>query len=373
MKRIVQMLPALGWGGAQVFCIQLCNELVNYPGYEVTLVSLYNHTDQHMPLSKLDKRVKFIELGKKKGFDLKIFSKVHELLSEIKPDVVHTHLHSGYYATWSYLKLKFPVRKIHTFHSLVTKDAPVHGRMMYKYFFRKGIITPVSISEEVLKGALKEYGHSASILIHNGSAPVKPTERFESVQTTVNQLKKDEKTTVFVNVGRIYNVKNQQLILKAFKKLEEEGVNAIALIVGGYLPEEKDFYDELVKEKPANVHFMGKVSNVGDFLMNANVFLMPSLYEGLPISLLEAMSAGAVPICTPVGGLLDIVKPSIGFLSKDMTVESYLNAIKAYLTSSNQQKAALKESNIQLYEQEFSMKSCAAKYDRLYFDEAGMD
>ncbi len=63
MYKIVQMVPALGWGGAQIFCIQLCNELVKNPDYHVTLVSLYHHTANHLPLSLLDNRVKFCNPG----------------------------------------------------------------------------------------------------------------------------------------------------------------------------------------------------------------------------------------------------------------------------------------------------------------------
>src|SRR3954470_23648725 len=141
MFKIIQMVPALGWGGAQVFCIQLCSELAKYPDYEVTLVSLYDYNSTHMSTDLVDKRVKFITLGKKKGFDAKIFKKVYKLLQEIKPDVVHTHLHAGYYATLAYLMINnSAIRKIHTFHSLVTKDAPWQGRLLYKYFFRRGII-----------------------------------------------------------------------------------------------------------------------------------------------------------------------------------------------------------------------------------------
>src|SRR4051812_45552296 len=120
MFKIAQMVPALGWGGAQVFCIQLRNELAKYPNYEVTLVSLYDHNSTQMSIDLIDKRVKFITLGKKKGFDAKIFKKVYNLLQEIKPDVVHTHLHSGYYVTMAYLMMNnSSIRKIHTFHSLV--------------------------------------------------------------------------------------------------------------------------------------------------------------------------------------------------------------------------------------------------------------
>ncbi len=260
------------------------------------------------------------------------------------------------------------VSKIHTFHSLVTKDAPWHGRLLYKYFFRKGIIHPVSISEEVLKGALKEYGSSATTLIHNGSAPVKPTEKFQSVAEKINSFRKSKETKVMVNVGRIYKVKNQKLILDAFKTLEAENENVVALIIGGYLPDEKQFYEALIKDKPANVHFLGKVDNVGDYLLNADAFLLPSLYEGLPISLLEALSAGAVPICTPVGGLLDTVKPNIGFLAKDLSPESYLTALKAFIHSDSETIEKLKMNCRALYQNEFSIQSCAAKYNKLYFD-----
>jgi glycosyltransferase involved in cell wall biosynthesis len=367
MFKIVQMVPALGWGGAQVFCIQLCNELAKYPNYEVTLVSLYDHTSHHMSTDLIDEKVKFITLGKKRGFDTKIFKKVYNLLQELKPNVVHTHLHSGYYATVAYLMMNnSSMRKIHTFHSLVTKDAPWHGRLIYKYFFQKDIIHPVSISEEVFKGAVEEYGECIKTLIHNGSVPVQPSPKFQSVTNTINSLKKNKDTKVFVNVGRIYKVKNQQFIIDAMKVLESEGENVIALIVGGHLQEDIEVYDQLTQNKPGNVHFIGKVNNVGDYLLNAEAFLLPSLYEGLPISLLEAMSAGVVPICTPVGGLLDIIKPEIGFLSADLTTESYLAVLKAFLHSDVASIEKLKANCRAVYQNEFSIQSCAAKYDKLY-------
>ncbi len=366
MVKIVQILPALGWGGAQVFCIQLCNELAKYPDHEVTLVSLYHHTPNHMSIDLLDEKVNFMTLGKQRGLDLGIFMKLHGLLRKLKPNVVHTHLHAGYYATWAYMRLKDKsIRKIHTFHSLVTKDAPWHGRLLYKFFFRHHIIHPVSISEEVLKGAIDEYGTSFTTLIHNGSAPVKPTEKFQSVSETIQKLKKNSDTKVFVSIGRIHKVKNQQLILDSFRELEDE--NVIALILGDHLPEEKKFYEQLLEMKPSNVHFLGKVKNVGDYLLNTDAFLLSSLYEGLPISLLEALSAGAVPVCTPVGGLLDIVKPEIGYLSAGLSAESYLTAIKSFLHEDKTTIEKLKANGKALYQNEFSIESCAAKYNKLYF------
>ena len=84
MYKIVQMVPALGWGGAQVFCIQLCNELAQKPGYEVTLISMYHHVPgKHLPLSMLDEKVKFISLGKKPGIDPRMFLRIYRTLKKI--------------------------------------------------------------------------------------------------------------------------------------------------------------------------------------------------------------------------------------------------------------------------------------------------
>jgi glycosyltransferase involved in cell wall biosynthesis len=54
---------------------------------------------------------------------------------------------------------------------------------------------------------------------------------------------------VFINVARIDKVKNQQLIIDTMKILEAESENAIALIVGGYIPEDKELYDQLVQNR----------------------------------------------------------------------------------------------------------------------------
>ncbi len=365
MYKIVQMVPALGWGGAQVFCIQLCNQLTQNPGYDVTLISMYDYNaEKHLPLSMLDKKVRFITLGKKHGIDISMFKKIYKALKEIKPDVVHTHLHAGYYCFYAYKKLKYPFKKIHTLHNLAKEDAPLHGRKMFKYFFKRNIIHPVTISEEVYKSAVKEYGTFIKTLINNGSNPVKPTSAFAETKKKIDQLKKDSNTKVLLNVARISKQKNQQLLIECMHQLKQKNINALAIILGDYT--DKNIYDNLIASKPDNVYFLGKVDNVSDYLLNADAFVLTSLFEGLPISLLEALSAGVTPVCTPVGGIKNIVTKDIGFLSNDITSIAYLKALEDYLTANNTELNRIKENGKRLYEDEFSMRSCAEKYDALY-------
>ena len=367
MYKIVQILPALGWGGAQVFCMQLCNQLAEYPGYNVTLISLYNYNaEKHLPLSMLDKKVKFISLDKKPGIDVSIFKKVYKALKDIKPDVVHTHLHAGYYCFYAYYKLKHQFKKIHTLHNLAKEDAPLHGRKLYKYCFKRDIIHPVTISEEVYKSAVAEYGNFIKTLINNGSNPVLPTNAFTATKEKINTLKKDSSTKILLNVARITRQKNQQLLIECMQKLQEKNVNAVAIVLGDYVPVDKNIYDGLIAKKPGNVHFLGKVSNVSDYLLQADAFVLTSTFEGLPISLLEALSAGAIPVCTAVGGIKNIVTKDIGFLSADVSADAYTKTLENYFNTNNTELNRIKQNGKRLYEQEFSMQSCAAKYDALY-------
>lgn len=366
MRKIVQVLPALGWGGAQVFCIQLCNQLVQREGYEVTLVSMYHHKpNKHLPLEMLDKRIQFITLGKHRGFDAGMFIKLWKLMARLKPDVVHSHLHAGYYCFLGYLRIKAAFNKIHTFHNLVKRDAPWMGRKAYKHFFTKQIITPVSISEEVFKGAKEEYGSSVKILIENGSDPVKPTVLFAATADKIKGFKKNSDTKVLVNVARISAQKNQQLLQDCMRQLQ--GENVVCIVVGDYVKDDKKIYDSLIATKPDNVYYVGKVANVSDYLLNADAFVLSSIFEGAPISLLEALSAQVVPVCTPVGGLKDVITKDIGILSTEVSVESYLTALKTYLNTSKPELDLFKKNGKALFENAYSMKSCAEKYEAIYF------
>ena len=156
MYKIVQMVPALGWGGAQVFCIQLCNQLAEYPGYNVTLISMYNYNaEKHLPISMLDKRIKFITLGKKHGVDFSMFKKIYKALEEIHPDVVHTHLHAGYYCFYAYKKLKYSFKKIHTLHNLAREDAPGTEEKCINISLKKILYIRLQFQKKCIKVQLK--------------------------------------------------------------------------------------------------------------------------------------------------------------------------------------------------------------------------
>ena len=86
----------------------------------------------------------------------------------------------------------------------------------------------------------------------------------------------------------------------------------------------------------------------------------------MPISLIEAIGVGIVPICTPVGGIVDVIKDGYnGILAKGLMEDDLYNAIKTFLQLTNSQIDDLRQNVIRSYEP-YSMAECARKYEMLF-------
>ncbi|WP_303840347.1 glycosyltransferase [Selenomonas ruminantium] len=98
----------------------------------------------------------------------------------------------------------------------------------------------------------------------------------------------DDSTVLIGHVGRMSQAKNHKFILRIFKEYQEQNVNSKLLLIGdGPLREELELLakDLKIDEK---VIFLGAIGNTSDYLSAMDVFLFPSLFEGLPIALIEA-------------------------------------------------------------------------------------
>lgn len=120
---------------------------------------------------------------------------------------------------------------------------------------------------------------------------------------------------------------------------------------------------ETLRKNACNrIHFLGLKPNVGDYLLCADAFCLTSLYEGLPLSLLEAMSAGCVPICTPAGGIKDVINSDIGYLTKNFELNDYVNLLRHYISRNTISRTAISD----YFETTYSIQSCANKYLTLF-------
>lgn len=138
----------------------------------------------------------------------------------------------------------------------------------------------------------------------------------------------------FIYIGRLEDYKGVDLMIHAVKKVVEFHPNITFAIVGNGSGLEK--YRTMVKQLglSANVLFFGFQKNVRDWLHRGRIFVMASDCEGLPCSLMEAMSCGMVCIASNVGNIGDVIKNKItGFCFQprdpeklvDLMLSTYLN------------------------------------------------
>ena len=295
---ILQVIPYFCFGGAETMCENLTYALRDM-GHRVTVVSLY---DEHTPISERMEQagVKILYLDKKLGLDLSMVSKLRKIMVQERPDVVHTHLDVIKYAVAA-AKLAGVKRCVHTVHNVADKEA--EGRLqkiINKTYFSLGWSIPVALSP-LVQETIQEFYHlpmEKVPMIYNGVDLSRciPKKDYEAGETFC-----------FVHVGRFNEQKNHKGLLKAFQTVLSRHPHCRLNLLGDgeLFAETKAYAAQLGMEK--QVQFLGSQSNVYPYLHEADAFLLPSNYEGMPMTIIEAMGTGLPIVATRVGGVPDMI------------------------------------------------------------------
>jgi len=357
---IVEIIPQLSSGGAERFVVDLCNELSKR--HQVTLIVYYDLEDYGFYYDELSERVGVECLNKNRGLDLQLFSKIHKILRKIKPDVVHLHTRAINYI-FPILFFKNDFQCFMTIHNDAEKEAGnLWGRVLRRHCFENGRIVPVAISNESLR-SFREFYHLTAHMILNGrnitqevETPLTITEEFQSYKPT-------SKTHVIVCVARFTKVKRQDMLARIVSRLSKEGYDISLLLIGKHLDDE--VLENVKRIESDVIHILGEKNNPLDYLRLADAFCLCSSYEGMPISLIEAIGVGTIPVCTPVGGIVDVINEQNGFLSDDLSEESYYIALKRFMDTDKDTLDEMRK-QLQLSYKPYSMAECAEKYESLF-------
>lgn len=366
--KILQIIPTLGSGGAERFVTDLSNEL-HRRGNQVVLCTLYDidSKEEYSFFEKeLDVSIERKHTGKKLGFDIKLFYRLYQVIKEVNPEVVHTHLSVVNYLILSVLFLWKKVKFVHTLHSDASKLVKNMLEKRIRKFLYKDRVIPVCISKNSRISFERLYGKNYSPrLILNGRAKdsVKNIKNTE-LDARVLEIKSNH-TSLFLTVGRYSKEKNLINLIKAFKNVIAKGRKDIFLMIIGDGDEE--IKKELMQYESRQILLLGRKNNVIPYMKMAEVFILPSLFEGMPISLIEAFSQGVIPLVTPVGGMKNmIVHGKTGFFIETPSIENIQAAIESYFKLSPQEKMTIKNEVKKEFETQYTIEICAEKYLNLY-------
>lgn len=360
--KILELVFDLRSGGAERLAVDLSNELSKTN--DVTIMALKDDSEEPEQSlfykHDLSERVTYKNLGFHKGYSLKTGWRIYKAIKKEKADVVHLH---GYgMPLYCYMAIILLHRKTKFYQT-------IHADIRYgytKFIYRCLIKTVgnnhkmgfVALSETNYRDMMKAYPKINSSCITNGRAPIMPSEKFDEVKAEMALYKNNPNSLVYIHVARCNPVKNQTMLVEAFTKFIETGHDADLVIIGGGFDSE---LGESIQSKAGNrIHFIGMRKNVGDYLLNADVFCLSSKFEGLPITILEAILAGVPIVSTPVCGAVDVIKnKENGVLSEGFSLDDYLGALDYSYSHLNE----LKEAAVKMKDNSpYTIEKCAENY-----------
>jgi glycosyltransferase involved in cell wall biosynthesis len=361
--RILHIISSINTGGAEKFCIDLSNTQAENSEHEVFLVILDKIENQ--PLLKIiSPKVKLISLNKKSGYSLSTPFKIYRLFNKIEPDIIHFNGRDIIYSSIATIIKGIPsIYTVHSHVNLLSNKLIKFNSFLFNYF--PSLFMPISISNYVKESTQNSYGDKFNRVIYNGSTEESISPKRESISSFINTIKKDKNSLVFVYVGRIMEIKNTLLLIKAFNKLLDEGENISLCIVGYDVSKSQSYLKKCKKENrhPSYIKFVGQQRNVVDYFSCADASCITSNQEGLGITVLESLSMGTPVLATPCGGPEEIIEPKItGVISEEISVDSYIKILKDFIKNPIINRAKI----IDIYRQNYTMKITSKKYLEIY-------
>ncbi len=225
----------------------------------------------------------------------------------------------------------------------------------------------VAVSDSVKRDSVRydRLDPSRITVIHNGvdTYTFNPERAFQCPGKDLSIEKKD---VVIGCIGRIVHSKGLSYLLEALPYIRQRCRSVKLLIVGdGSLKD--DLREQAGRLRIADrVIFAGRRRDIPDLLSRIDVFVLPSVKEGLPNAILEAMAMGKPIVATNVGGIPEVLKHGVsGFIVPPRDIESLSRAVVSLLDDRNLAKRLGHESRKCILEH-YSIHSTVLKWQTLY-------
>jgi len=296
MKKIniLQLVTGLGMGGAEKVVLDLA-KYTSKDDFDTFVVAMSQRDELLQEF--VDDKIDTTLLRKSNSFKdiFSIINSLNKIIKEKNIQIIHAHMaHSIMVA--SILKILNPsVKIIYTSHNL---NIGSKIRELIVWSLKPFRDIDIVFSKDILKYFYKQNYR----IIPNGI----------KVKKYNLGLKKNQKFT-FIAIGRLETVKNHKFLIEIANELKDKYDFEIQIVGDGYLRAE---LIELIQKYALEdrVKLLGLRNDIPQLLNQAHCLLMPSLWEGLPIVILEAGASSLPVISTPVGSIPSLLNSQNAYL-----------------------------------------------------------
>lgn len=357
--RILQVVPSLDVGGAERVAALLAREQQR-GGHAVAVVSLFDPVGSWIERDLRAAGVDLFFLGKRPGLDVRMVPRLAGVLRRWRPDVVHTHLHVLKYLLPAALAAR-PLRVVHTLHNLAEREVEPQSQALQRVAFR-GLVTPVAIGEAVAASMAPLYGAPARHVVANGiptAASRAPPGTREALRAALHAADHP----VLLSAGRLNPQKNHAVLIDA---VADPRLARVHLWIAGEGELAEDLAARVRDRGVADrVRLLGVRTDVPALMAAADLFVLPSTWEGNPLVVMEAMAAGLPVVATAVGCVPELLSPDTGRLVPAGVSEALVTAI-ADLTADPATRGQLGAAARARATERFDVSAMAEAYLRVY-------
>ena len=310
--RVLEVLASLRRAGAESVAVSLACGL-DPERFEAAVVSLYPPFEGGFEPVLAGRGIPVWHLGKRRGFDPRMWPRLAAVMRRFRPDIVHTHSYVMRYA-WPSRAWAGHGRIVHSVHNLADREVDRLGRAIHRLAFRAGAV-PVAISSEVARSFRAVYGFAPAAVIPNGvdtRAMFRPDAR-EARESWRRDHGFAPGDLLAVSVARLDPQKNPAGAIEAFARAfggRESGAPGMGR--RGQPARGQPPYGRGPGHRAARAFHRGLPGcRVAGLLSACDIFLLASAWEGSPVAVIEAMAAGLPVVATAVGGVPELVEHGV--------------------------------------------------------------
>ena len=345
-------------------------------GYEIHYASNYNMPVYGEDNSRLDNtgiirhQIDFVRSPFQLTNNMKAYRQLKGLMRTEKFDLVHCHTPMGGVLTRLAAKATKTAPVLYTAHGFhYFKGASLENWLFFypveRYLARYTDVL-ITINKEDYKNA-KRFKLRKNGIVKSIKGIGINTKRYNKIQADraekCNDLGVKQGSYLMTSVGELTKRKNHRVILQALAQISNKNITYLICGTGVLESELKLLVIELKLE--GQVVFAGYRTDINEILKVSDCFVFPSIQEGLPVALLEAMSAGLPVVCSRIRGNIDLITENRGgYLVEASDVGAFVQAIEKMSANEKEQKDFGKYNRKVV--KEFDIKKVSCAMEKIY-------
>lgn len=312
---ITHIIPGDLWAGAESQVYYTIYQFVRSTNHEVSII-LFNEGELSRRLSRENIAIHVID--ESVYSDVTICKMIKNILKESNPDIIHAHEYKSHILSAIAKLLSASQCKIvRTYHGQTVtpfKVKPLAISFLEKIVLRFHTDRIIAVSKDIRSELSKMYPGTQVSLISNAIMPYADNGTESSIVRSRYGIGSD---ILWIGTAvRLVDIKNIDMLINAAKELRQRSSKEFRVSIFGEGPLEGSLKKKIESYHLVdNVILHGQCNNMLPVLKALDIFVLTSFNEGLPMSLLESMSVGTIPVCTSVGGIPEVIEDEVnGFL-----------------------------------------------------------